>query len=302
MEAAGLEISDLAYDPLLEPARRGARRRLAAAVGGRVYLGEGSWTPEVAVASYLTARLIVGRISDPYLGRLFGEHEGKRFYALASDEDPDVLSSLADDLEVDSERDGLLWGVALADYLPLARRISGSRWRLVNADVRRGRVWVRRRGFVRILQEAVRDRTSEAPDPGPLPPPLDEAAADVAAMLRERSARARRKSGAPGGFPPCVVDLLDRVRRGENLSHLERFTLAAYLLRVGWSEGEVIDLFRASPDFNERVASYQVRHIASKGYSPPGCERLREWGICRADCGLRSPLQFGRRARKVEGR
>jgi DNA primase large subunit len=48
---------------------------------------------------------------------------------------------------------------------------------------------------------------------------------------------------------------------------------------------KIIDLFRASSDFNERMTRYQVEHIAGERgsrtkYKPPKCETLQTHGIC----------------------
>ena len=87
------------------------------------------------------------------------------------------------------------------------------------------------------------------------------------------------------------------------------------VVNIGHGVDEVLALFRTSPDFNERVARYQVEHLAGlRGsrvkYLPYKCANMRSLGLC-ADpegrvCGRVShPLQYyirrARGARRGEG-
>jgi len=178
--------------------------------------------------------------------------------------------------------------VPVQHYLRLSRRLSGDSWRLVNRDVRSGAVALSKRELVRILQEAVRERLLS---PMPRPPSLPGRLSRLAEEVRRASPR-RGPRRVRGDVAPCMRALLERLSRGENLSHFERFSLAAYLLKIGWTVERVLEAFRNSPDFNERVARYQIEHIARRGYLPPNCETLRERGVCVRDCGVRSPLAY----------
>jgi len=107
-------------------------------------------------------------------------------------------------------------------------------------------------------------------------------------------------------LPPCMRNLMERVKRGEGLSHFARFTLTTFLLNIGWSVDEIVSLFTKVPDFDERVTRYQVEHIAGlRGsrtkYKPPKCENIRFHGLCTEDkyCkGIRHPLQYYERWRR----
>jgi len=99
-------------------------------------------------------------------------------------------------------------------------------------------------------------------------------------------------------FPPCMKKLVNELRSGENLSHHARFTIAAFLSRIGMDVNDILDLFKNSPDFNERIARYQVEHIAGlrgsrKQYMPYSCQTMKSLGLCPVpnnDCGVKNPL------------
>ncbi len=297
LEEEGLTRDDLAYDPLLSVSRRHALKRLISAVEGDLYLDDVSLTPLEAVATYLIVRLVSAKLNDRFLLRLVAEHESKRFYHLAREEPLSTLAWLAGELGAHTRLDGDFAWIDLAGYLRASTGLGGPRWRLANRDLRRGWVRVSKRELARLLQELLRVRLLGVSTVRQLPPPLEEIATAVAKMLESRRAK-----GAPKrrlrGFPPCIERLVEKARRGENMSHHERFTVAAYLLKVGWTAEQVVDLFRNAPDFKEKVTKYQVEHIAKRGYLPPSCTTLRAWGICDEDCGVKSPLSFRRRRRE----
>jgi DNA primase large subunit (EC 2.7.7.-) len=88
----------------------------------------------------------------------------------------------------------------------------------------------------------------------------------ISALLeRLRSYRPIAARVAPAGeTPPCMASILESLKRGENLPHVARFAITAYLLRQGWDVDRIVDLFRSAPDFNERITRYQVQHIAGQ--------------------------------------
>lgn len=93
-----------------------------------------------------------------------------------------------------------------------------------------------------------------------------------------------------------------KLQTGEEVSHFENFAVASYLLNKGRSIEEVLELFKNRSDFNEKIARYQVEHIAGlRGsktkYRPPSCEKFRVLGLC-VDSGkhcpkwIKNPLQY----------
>ena len=106
-----------------------------------------------------------------------------------------------------------------------------------------------------------------------------------------------RVVNTPHGNPPCMTAILEALKRGENLPHTARFAIATYLLKRGWDVEQIVELFRNAPDFNEKITRYQVQHIAGraggrKEYNVPSCKTMKEWGLCVANCGIKSPLQY----------
>ncbi|MEM4976934.1 MAG: hypothetical protein QXT64_06405, partial [Desulfurococcaceae archaeon] len=99
---------------------------------------------------------------------------------------------------------------------------------------------------------------------------------------------------------PCMKKLLEDCRNGINLSHNARVALAAYMLNVGYSVDEVVEVFKTQPDYNERITRYQVDYIASydgegKPLLPYSCTKMKELGMCVAECGVKNPLNHNKK-------
>ncbi len=106
---------------------------------------------------------------------------------------------------------------------------------------------------------------------------------------------------ASKAFPPCMQRLLNALLSGENLTHHERFALATFLINAGLDLELILDVFRHVPDFNEKIARYQIEHLAGlrgsrKKYMTYNCDTMKTLGICPgAECGVKNPLTYLRR-------
>jgi DNA primase large subunit len=81
-----------------------------------------------------------------------------------------------------------------------------------------------------------------------------------------------------------MKNLLTSIQAGENVPHMGRFALVAFLNSIKLSTNDILKLFSTAPDFEEDKSRYQVEHItgvfSSTSYKPPGCEKMRTYGIC----------------------
>jgi DNA primase large subunit len=85
-------------------------------------------------------------------------------------------------------------------------------------------------------------------------------------------------------IPPCLKQILGAIQSGENVPHMGRFALVAFLSSLKLSTQEILQLFSTAPDFEEDKTRYQVEHItgtsSSTAYKSPGCDKLRTYGLC----------------------
>ena len=98
-------------------------------------------------------------------------------------------------------------------------------------------------------------------------------------------------------FPPCISSIVESLMRSENISHHQRFALATFLINLDIPQNLIIDLFKRSPDFNERITRYQIEHLqglkgSKKRYLTYNCDTMKALNMCKAECGIRNPLQY----------
>lgn len=101
-------------------------------------------------------------------------------------------------------------------------------------------------------------------------------------------------------FPPCIRELINSLTRGENLSHHQRFAIATFLINLGVDIEIILKLFSFSPDFNEKIARYQIEHLAGmrgsrKKYLVYSCNTMRTLGLCIDECNVKNPLVYAKR-------
>ena len=100
--------------------------------------------------------------------------------------------------------------------------------------------------------------------------------------LKPRVLRVWSNAYRSKGIRPCIEAALH-----SDISHLMRVAVVAEYSKIGLGEGEIIEKFRearADIDFNEKTTAYQVHDIATGGYKPFTCARIRELGYCLDPC------------------
>ena len=102
-------------------------------------------------------------------------------------------------------------------------------------------------------------------------------------------------------FPPCIKALIADAQSGEPMAHQPRFVLASFLANVGMPVGQIAEIFSNTPNYNEKKTRYYIEYTMGKRgsgtkYSPPGCEKMVFYGLCRGKDALCSrvkhPLKY----------
>jgi DNA primase large subunit len=266
---------------------------------------------EVELLSFPAAMLLVKASgADHILGR-YSLAEARRAEQLLQQEDERTLRavfrsaaaiSLGSGSDYPSKR-SYDFKMSVTDYLRRAVLMSEPSWKLVNRPVKKGWVFLNRKDAVRLLREDIRrlilERLNRLPRPkvsGELKP--------VVERLRTRippPPPQPRLMRQPSEYPPCLTHAVNDLKSGVNVPHYGRFLIATYLLKIGKSVDDVVNLFPRAPDFNEKITRYQVEHIGGlRGgrvqYTPPSCRTLQTHGLCYKDeikCyNIRNPLQY----------
>ncbi|MBN1455992.1 MAG: DNA primase large subunit PriL [Methanomicrobia archaeon] len=308
VEASGITLEDLISGAALERARvRGKERVREAIRAGAVrkprVMSRGQ--AEIELLSYPFARILVSCINNAHLIRRFALAEAKSAYMALKEGstftggDTDLLDEMALEFELHLELLGMPHEhapvrIPFPEYLRYTANLRDKRWKLVNRALDKGQVNLRTNEFLRILQEAIHARIRKDL-PLDVPPTVCESVRRYTNELETELEAWRKQLGEdefetgirmkdPSSFPPCIKAILSNLREGVNVPHTARFAVTSFLLNVGLTVDEIIELYRSSPDFDEERTRYQVVHISgemgSTKYTAPSCSTMRTYGNC----------------------
>jgi len=299
VEESGADIGDLVSSPSYEPARSRGMRRIIDALDD----AEVSYVPMVKatdydrlmeVLSYPYAKMIVSSIGDRFLTKRFALAEAVRMNRLLAGEDRRTVIEVSEQLGIIStaDADGII-RMKFTDFLKLADRLKAVEWKLVNSDIDGGRVLLPQDRYSRLIQNAIQDKI-EGELPQMVPDEFKRFLVNDVSKASMALAETKARLSPTGGegmrnefLPPCIRKIIDLSNRGVNLPHSARFALVTFLCALGLDYDGIIRVFSESPDFDEEIAGYQIRHIMGEGrgrdaYTPPECSTMKTQGLC---CG-----------------
>jgi DNA primase large subunit len=257
--------------------------------------------PWVELLSFPLSRALVLYVDDDWLRRRWALAEAARVERLLHGESDELLLHIINDLGLKTKKteDGK-WIMHFSQYLHLSKRlVTEPRWKLVNRLMDKGLVTLTRPEVIRLVREWLYDSFIQTKT---LPTNWHpEETKTIKEALQKRAA----KTVAPAPskeWAPCMVALRNRVA---DASHFGLFALAAYMANKGYEVKEIVDVLRVRSDFDERIARYQVEHIAGQRgsrikYRPPSCQSMKTHGLCIEDgkhCpnNIKNPTQYTNR-------
>lgn len=313
------------YAPIID---RAEKRIIEALTSNppEVFYDPRKYDEDVEILSFPVAIGMVSALSNEYVKKRYALAEARRAYNLLKVEDKDKIIMIAKkfgwrikvcDRKVGFEK--FDFALHFIDYLRNASSFRERDWKLVNRLVINGEVYLSKQDVARLLQEEVRRYIEAKIDPK-IRSSLPEKIIERVEKLRRLHADKIRESLITdvdfsasniesSAFPPCIRELYEAAIKGRPMPHMGRFTLTAFLLRIGMDPNTIVDIFRKFADFNERMTQYQVEHIAGQRgsgtkYTPPKCDTLQTYGLCPGMDDLckkvRHPLTYYmRKMRKI---
>ena len=255
--------------------------------------------------AFPVAKILVSFANNPGLNARFASMVADSAYEFMSKEKDSekIAVSLATDLGLDldfPEQKAFFISLPLQEFLSV--RFRDDSLKLVNQFVSKGNVLLDENGFLRFLKEKSYSLVFSS-----LPVPvkgLPKRLENIAKALKDASKKREQKifneafkgKVAPEAFPPCVSQMYSQLASGQKLPHMANFTLATFLASIGMPNPQMLALFKKSPNFSERVASYQLDRIIKQKYAPPSCDKIKAYGYCPdSNCRVKHPLSFYRR-------
>lgn len=294
----GPSVDELLHDLPYERARIISIERLDNAlknrdVGDRSLANESDCIMEIL--SYPLARMVAVCIDDSYFKKRYALGEAYHMYTHLLNESTSFLLNVAEELNVtvqySSEKN--IIKIFFKDYLRNAPT-RYKEWKMVNRGINSGFLIISHKDLARILLESLRERINKELLTRECDASVHDAFISDIQRFQNMLALQKKKSEAtPVGkvsiekLPPCMKDILSAIQSGENVPHMGRFALVAFLSGLKLHTNEILKLFSTAPDYQEDRTRYQVEHItgasSSTEYKCPGCEKMRTYGICPVD-------------------
>jgi len=261
--------------------------------------------------------MMVAATADSFIKRRYALAEAKRVSNLLGNENKDSIIYIASNFNwkikpVEAPAVSLTYDFTLhyTDFLKSATVFHDTKWKLINRRMLKGEVYLTQNEVARLLEEEVRRHIEGKLDikVGSLPEEVMNRINRLKQLFIEKRGEIQLeelpKEVIVNAFPPCIKELYDTTASGRNVSHIGRFALTSFLINIGMTTQNVVNLFSSISDFNERLTRYQVEHIAGgRGsrtkYIPPRCDTLRTHGVCHNMDDIcrkiRHPLAYYRR-------
>ena len=255
--------------------------------------------PEIEIASYALARMLVSCLGDRSLIDRLARYEAERASFFLATEDPEIRRFVAWSIGIDAGTSTL----PVTAYVELVPHLRDQRWRLVNRDVQQGNVTLEPGEIDELIRERIRVILVDQL-PLRVPPAICERLAAVTkeiAALRQQQVLEEFGEIKEEAFPPCINALIQAITTGANLTHMGRFAITSFLHTIGMDTTRIAEVFAQAPDFDLDMTMYQVEHISGRGgteYTPPSCATMRTFGLCanrNKDCErVNRPLSYYR--------
>jgi len=294
----GPSVDELLENLLYERARMIGIERLDKAlkdrdVGNRSLATESDCIMEIL--SYPIARMVAVCIGDTYFKKRYALGEAYHAYKQLLAEPPSFLLGVSQELTINAEYlpDTNKFKIFFKDYLRYAPT-RYKEWKMVNRSMTNGYVNISQKDFARVLLEALHKRINGELDAHECDKTIyDVFASDIKRFQTTVNLHKKKVEAAPVGkvtvakLPPCMKTILSAIQNGENVPHMGRFALVAFLNSLKLSTGDILKIFSGAPDYEEDKTRYQVEHItgvsSATSYKSPGCDKMRTYGICPVD-------------------
>ncbi|MFB0567189.1 MAG: DNA primase regulatory subunit PriL [Candidatus Bathyarchaeia archaeon] len=273
------------------------------------------------IPSFPIAIMMVAATADSRIKRTYALAEAKRASSVLKGEGKQTIMEIAIHFKwklrpIQPQPDLPNYDFALdfTDYIRNAATIQDKKWKLANRLVSKGEVFLTTAEISRLLEEEVRRYIEQKLQMKvkSLPPNIMGRINRLKQLFYEKRGKTSWEE-IPSevvvvAYPPCIRRLHETISSGRHVSHTGRFTLTTFLLNIGMTTENVIDLFRSLADFKERMTRYQVEHLAGlRGsrikYIPPTCDTLRTHGVCpsmdKICIKVRHPLAYYRRKLRI---
>ncbi len=168
----------------------------------------------------------------------------------------------------EEERTGLPYRIHVTDFLRLGNGINSVEWRLVNATLRMGSVYVARSELIRLIAEKAelsimrRLEKMRVTNVSASSRETVERIRGLLATILAKPLPSAEASKDETSWPPCMRALENVPFYGSKVGHFGNFASASFMLSSGYTVDVVVAFYSQRSDSYERIDRYHVEHIA----------------------------------------
>ena len=290
-----LNLAGIAGHPLYSASINMGKDRVDQAMRGRIdaKLGD-KLSCELSVMSYVIARILVNHTGARQLVWRYASAEAENSYLFLRDEkNRETVQEVMEDLGVKVAEGRMHF----KDFLTLSVNLAKQdpKWKLVNRRMDKGYVSVEEPEVLILVRESIRLKVLEPVDTKNIPDELKALSREIAAAYIKKPLDVKLDQVKEETIPPCVKAMLASLEAGI-ISHNERFILATYFIGRGLDLECLVKVFSRFPNFNEEKTRYQLAFLigekSATKYSCPTCAKVKSYGLCKAECGIKHPLNY----------
>lgn len=248
------------------------------------------------ILTFPLAKILAGLNGDYFVRKQFASAEAKDVYYFLQLDSDDNLMKVADQV-LSIEKKGGRFAVPVIEYLNNIPE--GKEYKLVNAELERGKVLLEKETIAKLVSKYVFNSIiSTSVDKKKVPKTFIFFADELSKHGRESFAKMDFGPLNPDYFPPCIKSIVVDLRSGEKTAHQPRFVLATFFASINMPVDAAIEYFSQQPNFNEKKTRYYLEHaLGKKGgtkYSMPACVTIESYGLCKRDatCRWKHPLTY----------
>lgn len=244
---------------------------------------------DLAVIEHTIAKILLCIISDKETSDKYAERKaGEYREALEKEQLPFLIKVAREDFGMDiATEDSLrLHFIDFLEYKPDFLKLS-------QMNLLKGYVQLSKLQLSWVLKGAIERRILESiPKKGNFPEEFTNAANKLKGIVvREKKTfdMPKLKNISYDALPSCISGIIDLVGSGK-ANHNAHFVLVTFLLGLNLPNEAILDIFRRSPKFKDRIAQYQINFAKQRDYKCPGCESIKSYGLCTGQCPKGHPI------------
>jgi len=295
VSSLNMTLDEIQKHPLYGGSYELGKQRVVEGIQGRININlTNKISRELSILSFAVARILSALTANRTIIRRYAAGEADLAHKFLGSEDSAVLGRIMEEMDLEIKDSKIPFQRFLELTTDLAR--NSPKWKLVNRGMNSGMVELRNSEPLILLREAIKLRVMEPPNLTGIPPWFKETAKWLNSTQQPHTDFKvdRVKEDA---VPPCVSAMVSGLEAG-NASHNTMFILGTFFVGLGLPVDEVVKIFSRFPRFDEEKTRYQLEFLAGEKsttkYSCPTCAKIKSYGLCKGECGVKHPLQYYR--------